>query len=155
MTTEGSSSREHYKLRGELAELRFMTRAAEHGLRVIKPWGESSRYDFAVETGGRFLRVQVKSTRCRRGNNYICKLIRAGQKPYREGEIDFFAMYVVPIDAWYIIPFQAVRDLKITVCLSPHNSLSKFAAYREAWHLLSAEEGERKADEPGGSPKEG
>ncbi len=47
------------KLRGELTELRFMTRAAEHGLRIIKPWGDCSRYDVVVETAGRFLRVQV------------------------------------------------------------------------------------------------
>jgi hypothetical protein len=49
------------KMRGEWAELRFMARAAEHGLRVTKPWGDSAKYDFAVERQGRFLRVQVKS----------------------------------------------------------------------------------------------
>ncbi len=53
------------KERGEWAEMRFMARAAEHGFRVSKPWGESSRYDFAVEANGRFLRIQVKSTVCR------------------------------------------------------------------------------------------
>jgi hypothetical protein len=31
------------KLRGEWAELRFMTRAAEHGLMISKPWGDSVR----------------------------------------------------------------------------------------------------------------
>ena len=39
----------HPKLRGEWAELRFMRCAAEHGLCVTKPWGETARYDFAVE----------------------------------------------------------------------------------------------------------
>ena len=52
----------HPKLRGEWAELRFMTRAAEHGLCVTKPWGKTARYDFAVEHEGHFVRVQVKST---------------------------------------------------------------------------------------------
>ncbi len=32
----------HAKARGEWAELRFMTRAAELGLRVAKPWGDNS-----------------------------------------------------------------------------------------------------------------
>ena len=42
----------HPKLRGEWAEMCFMTRAAEHGLCVTRPWGEMSRYDFAVEYKG-------------------------------------------------------------------------------------------------------
>ena len=58
MNHRGMSIR-HPKLRGEWAELRFMTCAAEHGLCVSKPWGETARYDFAVEYEGRFVRVQV------------------------------------------------------------------------------------------------
>jgi hypothetical protein len=34
---------------GEWAEMRFMVRAAEEGLRAAKPFGESCRYDFIVE----------------------------------------------------------------------------------------------------------
>jgi hypothetical protein len=47
-----------HKLRGEWAELRFMTRAAEHGLMVSKPWGDSAPYDLMVEHHGRVLRIQ-------------------------------------------------------------------------------------------------
>jgi hypothetical protein len=50
------------KLRGEWAELRFMTRAAERGLMISKPWGDSARYDLMIEHHGRVLRIQVKST---------------------------------------------------------------------------------------------
>ena len=38
-----------HKLRGEWAELRFMTQAAEHGIMVSKPWGDSAPYDLMVE----------------------------------------------------------------------------------------------------------
>jgi hypothetical protein len=41
--------------------MRFMARAAEKGLQVGKPWGESASYDFVVEYGTRCVRVQVKS----------------------------------------------------------------------------------------------
>jgi PD-(D/E)XK endonuclease len=50
------------KRRGEWSELQFMARAAKKGLRLAKPWGDSSRYDVVVETGVHFVRVQVKST---------------------------------------------------------------------------------------------
>ena len=59
--TPGSLIR-NSKLRGEWAELRFMTRAAERGLMISKPWGDSARYDLMIEHHGRVLRIQVKST---------------------------------------------------------------------------------------------
>jgi hypothetical protein len=136
MFRDGKTPHSGFKLRGEWTELLFMTRATEHGLRVIKPWGDSSRYDFVVETGGRFLRVQVKSTSHRRGKQYICSIDGRGKNPYTADDIDFFAIYVVPLDIWYIIP---VEKSGLAINLSPHNSLSKNAAYREAWHLLRGE----------------
>ena len=136
MFRDGKTDRKGFKLRGEWTELLFMTSATDHGLRVIKPWGDSSRYDFVVETGGRFLRVQVKSTSCRRGNIYVCTVDPRGQKPYTAADIDFFAIYVIPVDSWYIIPIEQSRAV---INLTPHNSLSKNACYREAWHLLCGE----------------
>jgi hypothetical protein len=59
MMSPGMSIR-HHKARGEWAELRFMLRATELGLRVTKPWGDNSPYGLVIETSGRFLRVQVK-----------------------------------------------------------------------------------------------
>ena len=50
------------KERGEWAELCFMARAAERGLNVSKPHGDSASYDVGVEQNGRYLRIQVKST---------------------------------------------------------------------------------------------
>ena len=61
-----------HKQRGEWAEARFMASASEHGFNVSKPWGDTSRYDFAIELKGRFLRIQVKSTMCRNDRHYIC-----------------------------------------------------------------------------------
>ena len=136
MFRDGKTPKSGFKLRGEWTELLFMTRATEHGLRVIKPWGDSSRYDVVVETGGRFLRVQVKATSHRRANNYICSIDGRGKNPYTAADIDFFAIYVVPLDIWYFIP---VEKSGLAISLSPHNSLSKNAPYREAWHLLRGE----------------
>ncbi len=77
--------------RGEWTEARFMIRACEHGFNVSRPWGGSSRYDFAVELNGQFLRVQVKSTtRKKDGVAYVFGLAGPARKRYTEEEIDFF-----------------------------------------------------------------
>ena len=79
--------------RGEWTEARFMIRACEHGFNVSRPWGGSSRYDFAVELDGKFLRVQVKSATWKRnGSGYACNLTSVSCKRYTEKEIDFFAL---------------------------------------------------------------
>ena len=50
------------KRRGELAELAFMRKAISLGFGVAKPWGDSDRYDFILDSGRRLWRVQVRST---------------------------------------------------------------------------------------------
>src|SRR5580692_10786086 len=87
----------HAKARGEWAELRFMTRATELGLRVIKPWGDNSAYDLAIDYLGHFLRIQVKCTQQKRWNSYRC-CIAANGVPYRPDQIDFIAAFVIPAD---------------------------------------------------------
>lgn len=124
----------HPKQRGEWAELRFMTRAAELGFRVAKPWGDSAPYDVATDHRGRFRRVQVKCTLCKRQHSYVCT-ISASHVPYTPDELDFFAALVIPTDTWYILPIQATGQ-QAAIVLSPHLKHSKYSKYQEAWHLL-------------------
>lgn len=124
----------HAKARGEWAELRFMTRAGELGLRVTKPWGDNAPYDLAVEHRGHFLRVQVKCTQQKRWHSYRCHLDSNGA-PYTRAQIDFIAAYVIPANVWYILPI-AVTAGHPDILLSPHRKSSKHARYKEAWHLL-------------------
>ena len=124
----------HPKARGEWAELRFMTRATELGLRVTKPWGDNAPYDLGIEAHGRFLRVQVKCTRFRRGRSYKCHLDSNGHA-YTPHQIDFIAAYVIPTDTWYILPIEATNG-QPDILVTPHNERSKYEKYREAWHLF-------------------
>ncbi len=128
------------KKRGEWAELLFMARATEEGLRVSKPWGDSSRYDVTVEYGGRFRRVQVKSTMCeRRKGSYSLNVMGPRRQPYARADLDFLAVYLVPIAAWYIIPFAKMLVRNRTLCslhFTVGSKREKYRAYREAWHLL-------------------
>ena len=40
------------------------------GFKVTKPWGDSERYDFVVDSGGRLWRVQIKCTAAIRAGGY-------------------------------------------------------------------------------------
>jgi PD-(D/E)XK endonuclease len=127
------------KRRGEWSELQFMARAAKEGLRVAKPWGDSSRYDVVVETGGGFVSVQVKSTANRQPNGgYVCGVHPSpGSELYKRGDFDFLAAYIVPDDVWYIIPSEVIfRRKKTSISLLEGSLTSEWAPYREAWGLL-------------------
>jgi hypothetical protein len=122
------------KLRGEWAEMYFMTCAAEHGLHVNKPYGEMSHFDFIIGDHGCLLRVQVKSTLARRHNGYECS-VRGGHRPYIGDVFDFAAVLVVPERVWYIIPVELILG-KASIMLYPRLDKCKYGPYKEAWHLL-------------------
>jgi hypothetical protein len=128
------------KERGEWAELCFMARAAELGLRVSKPYGDSAGYDVGVEREGKVLRVQVKSTIYkRRGECYSLNVMGPGRKRYPRGVLDFFAVYLIPIDSWYIIPYEVIGEKNCTLHFTPGSKRGKYRAYCEAWQLLMGE----------------
>jgi hypothetical protein len=125
------------KQRGEWAELCFMARAAQEGLKVSKPYGDSSSYDVGVQYHGRILRVQVKSTIYkRRGiDSYSLNIHGPRRQLYPSGSFDFFAVYLIPIDTWYIIPFADIAT-NFSLHFTPGSKRQKYEKYREAWHLL-------------------
>ena len=128
------------KERGEWAELCFMARAAGEGIRALKPYGDSASYDLGAEGGRRIWRVQVKSTiYCRRGREYSLNVMGPGRKRYPEGAVDFFAVFVIPLDEWYIIPYAAMGK-RLTLHFTPGSKRSKWVQYREAWELLRGAE---------------
>ncbi len=128
------------KQRGEWAELCFMARAAELGLCVCKPYGDSAQWDVGITHGPLILRVQIKSTTYARDGAFTCNVVGPGHRGYGEGVVDFVAVYVVPVDVWYIVPFAATGGM-VSLQLRPGERRNKYARYMEAWHLLR--EGER------------
>lgn len=124
----------HRKRRGEWAELKFMAAAAEQGLGVTKPWGDTAQYDVVLEHKGRFVRVQVKSTGYVYRGAYVCT-VRPSRGGYVGDPFDFVAIYVVPEDMWFIIPLAVVLGRK-SVALYVGLETSKYAPYRENWGLL-------------------
>jgi hypothetical protein len=130
------------KRRGEVAEAAFLHKAASLGFSVSKPWGESDRYDFILDSGGHCWRVQVKSAHTVPKNGYTFHA--CGNLPgqtYTAKEIDFFVAYIVPADAWYVLPidvFRTIRSVKLFPS-SKRPTRSPFEKYREAWHYFRSE----------------
>jgi hypothetical protein len=123
------------KRRGEWAELRFMAAAAQNGLRITKPWGDSAQYDFIVEYEARYLRIQVKSTTFMNHNGYSCTMRPSRRGVYGDDPFDFVAAYVIPEDMWFIIPEHIMRG-RLAVALRPGRKDLKYGPYMEAWDLL-------------------
>jgi len=126
----------NFKQRGEWVEMLFMARAVREGLQVSKPYGESASYDFIVESGSLCSRIQVKSTRARTHNGFVCNLRCSASRTYDLGSFDFAAVHVIPLEVWFIIP----RLTKVGIFLRPGKPNSKYYEYEEAWHLLKPPE---------------
>lgn len=130
------------KQQGEWAEVCFVAAALRRGLHVAKPYGDSCRYDFLVDSGVRskISRVQVKSVSVANGSSFRITLSRGGggKTGYLLRDLDYIAAYVIPHNAWYIIPIAAVAGLK-SVRLCPHRPSScRLERYRDAWNSLAA-----------------
>src|SRR2546425_9426130 len=92
------------KRKGELSEAAFLAKASGLGFGVAKPWGDSERYDFLLDSGhGHFWRVQVKSTQRYAESRYRVKA--AGWKAtYTRDEIDFLVAWIITENLWYVFP---------------------------------------------------
>jgi len=138
-----------YKQRGEWVELKFMSEAAARGYAVLKPWGDSFPYDVGIDHKDGTIRVQVKGFSARKGGGYLCRLRHggSGKQRYDPNDVDLFAIYIVPAEAWYLIPSARILIPKPKMHLTfypvapprpgRHNGDHDYEPYREAWHLLA------------------
>ena len=58
-------------------------------------------------------------------------------RPYTPEEVDFIAIYILPEDAWYIVPIDVI-DGRLGLCIHTygHPKRGPWMPHREAWHLL-------------------
>ena len=130
------------KGQGEWAEVCFLWRASALGFTVSRPFGDNARYDFVVDAGAGLLRVQVKSVSVAHRADYRIPASSGGRKKkaYTPGQIDFLAAYIIPEDAWYIIPYKVLAPYNKRRAFSLHTTESKVRnsldKYRERWDLF-------------------
>ena len=102
--------------------------------------GDSECYDFILDSGERFWRVQVKSiyrlSRC----GYQAMAERSYHRRYTAEQIDFLVAYIVPRNIWYVIPVGCIA-VSAALAFYPSGSrrnAHRYEPYREAWHLMAA-----------------
>jgi hypothetical protein len=89
-----TSPRPNTKITGERSEAAFLARALHLDLAIAKPWGDSRRYDFIIDNGGRLWRVQTKCTESLRADAYETRATYTVGKTravYTRADIDFLA----------------------------------------------------------------
>jgi len=62
-----------------------------------------------------------------------------GKVAYAEGNLDFLVAYIVPENAWYVLPIAAIGG-RASLWFYPHQeSKARFEKYREAWCLMACQ----------------
>jgi len=136
------------KRSGELSEAAFLLKATSMGFRVAKPWGDSERYDFIVNAGGRLWRVQLKSTAVVHARGYEVQPIYSvyegvngrSKTGYTEDDIDVLVVHIAPRDVWYVLPvevFALFKNLRFYPDIEC--KWARWESYREAWRLMGGE----------------
>lgn len=100
------------KQKGLLTELHCQVAFTELGFLILSPSSEDSRYDFVVDIGNKFLRVQCKTSSLNEDKTAIqfsCRSTRSNtqlstSRHYTKDEIDYFytyfngQSYLVPVE---------------------------------------------------------
>lgn len=106
------------KVIGLLSELKLTTKLIELGYIVSVPLGDATRYDFVLEKGGKFFRVQVKTGRFHPKDEglivydaYSSSRI-SKYKEKREsyqGQVEFIAVYCRDNKKCYLVPIGKAK----------------------------------------------
>lgn len=133
------------KEEGALAELAYVLRAGKFGIRNARPDGDILPFDriaiWKKEKGFRLRTVQVRCTLHRHTKNtYTLNITHCAGKPYDPGDFDYLAALVVPVDAWYIIPFKYLppggTHITLHPCAPSLKGFDRYDRWLSRWDLL-------------------
>jgi hypothetical protein len=134
---ESGSQRKNAKRGGELSEAAFLLKETV-GFMVAKPWADSDRYDFILDSGSRLWRVQLKSTasKARRHAGTTSSPLQRGW----QGEDDLHGgpdRRACAVQCLVRSAGGGTRDVRDSAILSRREGKSaRWEGYREACHLL-------------------
>ena len=130
------------KKEGASHEARFTAEALARGFDVLEPVGDYLPYDrVAVNSGGESFRVQVKGTRYKQKGKQSYNIMAATGNDVKTiispEEVDVLAAYVVPADAWYLIPADKLTSKSVYLSPLDNSSVGKYETFRDAWNVFA------------------
>lgn len=121
-----SSVVENTKTIGEKSEGMLLAKFLQKGWIVLIPFGDNQRYDFVIDRGNGFERVQVKTGRLRNGcikfparSSYGHR--GAKHKSY-QGQIDLFGVYCLDNEKIYLVPIGNLKSYGTLRIEEPKNN---------------------------------
>ena len=132
---------------GEISEAVVVAELIKRGFEVLRPVGDSLRYDLAIDYEGRIYRVQVKTGRtdgdtvtfsaCSTDGYRSMMGADNAYKTY-EGQIEWFASYVPEVDQVFMFPIQEATKFSITLRITdslttPNCKMAKDYILNEDW----------------------
>ena len=128
---------------GASYEARFTAEALARGFDVMEPVGDYLPYDRLVLNSRReTFNVQIKGTPHQQRGKQSFKLIAAPGKSGTKvllspDEVDVFAAYVAPANAWYLIPVDKLTAKSVSLSPLNDSSVAKYEPFRDAWNVFA------------------
>ena len=109
---------------GNVAEATVLRACVQQGWSVLSPFGDIEPYDFVIDRGQGFERVQVKNGRLRKGVIiWNCYSISGRGKnqvtTFYENKVDLFGVYCAELDKVYLVPINELSPSKGSLRVEP------------------------------------
>jgi len=104
---------------GSTTEGMVLATLLQQGKKVLLPFNGASRYDLLLDEDGKFVRVQCKTGRIRKGfvvfNAY--SVTSAGTRNYTKEEVDLFGVFCPDNGVTYFVPIESCTKGKARIRL--------------------------------------
>ena len=119
-----------------LSERAVAVELMARGFIVYEPIIDIYGCDLLINKNSNFLKIQIKSSYKTDGKyTFNCHYGKYANKSYTEDMVDFFILYIVQHECFYIIPSNIILSTSGHIHISLHE-MNKYQIYNEAWNLL-------------------
>ena len=107
------------KTTGDKSEAAFLAKFIFLNYVVLIPFGDNQRYDFVIDRGKGFERVQIKTGNLEKEfvTANVCSMLTTGKRKSYVGDIDLFGIYCPQLNTFYLIPIADIRDTQTEIYL--------------------------------------
>lgn len=130
------------KRKGDIAELKTLTKLTEIGVDVSEPYGENTRYDFIADINNELVKIQVKNGQYKNGK-IIASLSSTrynsgGSKTeyYTQEEIDAYVIYCPKLDELYWVSFEQAPKTGIELRVEEPETDSSLIRWASEYKIL-------------------